>query len=89
MYVAQGLALLGVWYSWRRPVSWLLLSSAAIGMTAPGPLVINVGALYQMRHPFLMLVAMLAAQGRRTHVAPGPLRPRAPSAPRLFVTDAD
>jgi hypothetical protein len=63
MYVVEGLALVGLWRGRRRVAAWLLLSVAAMGMTALGLVVINVGTLFRLRYVFLMLLVVLAAGG--------------------------
>lgn len=63
IYFVEGLALAGLWAGRRRLAAWLLFSVAAAGMTALGLVVVNVGALYRLRYPFLVLLVVLAAGG--------------------------
>jgi hypothetical protein len=42
---------------------WFLFSVAAMGITALGLVVANVGTLYRLRYVFLMFLIILAAEG--------------------------
>jgi hypothetical protein len=56
-------ALAGLW-AWRGRLSaWLLALSCAVGMTALGLVMPNVGTLYRLRYAFWMLLVVLAAGG--------------------------
>lgn len=61
MYVVEALALVGLWRGRRQLPVWLLASVAAVGMTALGLVMVNVGALYRMRYAFLVLLIIVAA----------------------------
>jgi hypothetical protein len=61
MYAVEALALVGLWRGRGRLPVWLLASVAAVGVTALGLVVVNVGALYRMRYGFLALLIILAA----------------------------
>jgi hypothetical protein len=63
MYFVEGLALLGLWRGRRRISAWFLFSVAAMGMTALGLVVVNVGTLYRLRYVFLVFLIILAADG--------------------------
>ena len=63
MYVVEGLALLGLWRGRRQLSVWFLFLVAAMGITALGLVVVNVGTLYRLRYVFLTLLIILAAAG--------------------------
>ncbi|MCA1817296.1 MAG: hypothetical protein LC746_13055 [Acidobacteria bacterium] len=61
MYAVEALALVGLWRGRRRLPVWLLATVAAVGVTALGLVVVNVGALYRMRYVFVALLIIVAA----------------------------
>ena len=63
MYVVEGLALLGLWRGRRQLSVWFLFLVAAMGITALGLVVVNVGTLYRLRYVFLILLIIIAAEG--------------------------
>jgi hypothetical protein len=63
MYLCELLALAGILRAPRCLPAWLLLSVAALGVTALGLVLSNVGALYRVRYPFLMLFIILGVKG--------------------------
>jgi hypothetical protein len=62
-YLIEGLALVGLWYKRRELTVWLLLLTTAVGVTALGLIVLNIGSLYRVRYPFWMLLVVLGAGG--------------------------
>ena len=62
-YVIELLACVFVWRNRRRVEVWLLVLATAIGVTALGLVVVNVGTLYRMRYPFWILLAILGSGG--------------------------
>jgi len=63
MYAVECLAVVGLWKGRRQLSVWLLASIAAMGTIALGLAVVNVGTLYRLRYPFLILLIILAAGG--------------------------
>lgn len=61
MYAVEALAIVGLWRGRRRLGAWLLSAVAAVGMTALGLVVVNVGALYRLRYVFVVLLIVVAA----------------------------
>jgi hypothetical protein len=61
MYAVEALAIIGLWRGRRRLPVWLLSAVAAMGMTALGLVVVNVGALYRLRYVFVVLLIVVAA----------------------------
>jgi putative peptidoglycan lipid II flippase len=62
-YLIELLALAGLWYRRRELTVWLLALTAAVGATALGLIVLNIGSLYRVRYPFWMLLVVLGAGG--------------------------
>lgn len=79
MYLIELAACLTLW-RWRRRLEvWLLWLIAAMGMLGLGLVVVNIGTLYRLRYPFLMMLIIVASaslmelgtiknQTRRGHV---------------------
>ena len=63
MYAIEVLALLGLWSCRRRLPAWLLFMAAAIGVTALGMVVANIGTLYRIRYAFWILLVILGMEG--------------------------
>ncbi len=63
MYFVEVLAVVGLWSGRRKLAAWFLFAVAATAVTALGLVVNNVGALYRLRYPFLLLLITLAAGG--------------------------
>jgi hypothetical protein len=62
-YMIECLALVGLWRRWNQPGAWLLFLTSAIGVTALGLIVVNIGSLYRVRYPFWMMFVVLGAGG--------------------------
>ena len=62
-YVIECLALFGLWRGRRKLAAWFLFMFAALGALSLGIAVNNIGALYRMRYPFWVLLAILGAGG--------------------------
>jgi hypothetical protein len=67
MYCIEVLALIALWRARGRLAAWLLFASAAVGMTALGLVVVNVGTLYRLRYVYVTLLIVLAA-GALAHI---------------------
>lgn len=61
MYVVELLACLTLWRNRRRLSVWLLCSIAAIGMLGLGLVVVNIGTLYRLRYPLLIILIIVAS----------------------------
>jgi hypothetical protein len=61
LYLAAALACAGAWRARREPAAWLLLAFALANILALGLVVTNVGALFRLRYPFLILLLILCA----------------------------
>jgi len=60
-YVVELLAMVTLWRRRDELSVWLLFSVAAMGITALGLVVVNVGALYRLRYLYLILLIIPAA----------------------------
>jgi 4-amino-4-deoxy-L-arabinose transferase-like glycosyltransferase len=63
MYVIEALVVFGLWSKRRHLPAWLLFLTAAIGVTALGMVVANIGTLYRMRYAFWMLLIIIGMEG--------------------------
>jgi hypothetical protein len=63
MYIIELLAAFGLLRARQQVSAWLLLLGAAVGVTALGLVVANVGTLYRMRYSFWILLIILGASG--------------------------
>jgi hypothetical protein len=63
IYLCEALALVAVAVAPRRAPALLLLGVSAIGLTAMGLVVSNVGTLYRFRYTFWILLVILGATG--------------------------
>ena len=63
LYAFNLLALAGLFYRREQLSAWWLWLSAAIGFTAFGLVVVNVGALFRMRYVFCMLIIIVGSEG--------------------------
>lgn len=61
LYLAEILAVIGLWQRRRQLAVWLLTLGGAMSITALGLVVVNVGTLYRMRYAFFILLIILAA----------------------------
>jgi hypothetical protein len=62
-YILAILALVGAWHTRKRLSVWLLTTSAILGVTALGLIVVNIGSLYRLRYPFWILIVILGSGG--------------------------
>ncbi len=62
MYVIEALACLTLWRRRRQLSVWLLCLVAAMGMLGLGLVVVNIGTLYRLRYPFLILLIIVASE---------------------------
>jgi len=62
-YIAELLALFGLWRARSNLSAWFLLGSIMMGITALALAVINLGSLYRLRYVFLILMLILAVNG--------------------------
>jgi hypothetical protein len=62
-YILAVLALIGAWQRRKRLSVWLLTTSAILGVTALGLIVVNIGSLYRLRYPFWILIVILGSGG--------------------------
>jgi 4-amino-4-deoxy-L-arabinose transferase-like glycosyltransferase len=62
-YIAELLALFGLWRARSNLSAWLLAGSIIMGITALALGVINLGSLYRFRYVFLILMIILAVHG--------------------------
>ncbi len=62
-YAIECFALAGLWRARRELAAWLLFTILAIGVTALGLVVNNIGALYRLRYSFWILIVVLGAGG--------------------------
>jgi hypothetical protein len=63
IYLIEGLAVVGLWRGRRTFSVWFLWLVSAMGLSALGLVVLNIGALYRLRYVFLILLIVLAAEG--------------------------
>jgi hypothetical protein len=63
IYVIESLGLVGLWQQRRNLAACLLAMMIGVGAVALGLVVINIGAMYRLRYPFWVLMAILAAGG--------------------------
>ncbi|MGH9942585.1 MAG: glycosyltransferase family 39 protein [Pyrinomonadaceae bacterium] len=63
LYLFNLLALAGLCYRREQLSVWWLWLSAAIGFTALGLVVVNIGALFRMRYVFCMLLVIVGSEG--------------------------
>ncbi len=68
-YILSTFALIGVWQRRTRLSVWLLASTAILGTTALGLIVVNIGSLYRLRYPFWILIVILGSGGAAHVVA--------------------
>jgi len=54
VYIIVFLALLCALFERRRWPVWLLLAMVAVGVTALGLVVVNIGTIYRMRYGFVI-----------------------------------
>jgi hypothetical protein len=66
LYFVEALACVGLWRARREPAAWLMLLFALGNMLAIGLVVTNVGAVFRLRYPFVMLVLILCVGGVRS-----------------------
>jgi hypothetical protein len=78
-YAIEFLALAGLWRARKELAAWLLFAFAALGVTALGLVVNNIGALYRLRYSFWILIVVLGAGGlthlwrrKSSHAVPQP-----------------
>ena len=62
-YLIELAALFGIWLGRARLTTWLLALSVAVGVTALGLAMPNIGTLYRLRYAFWMMLVVLAAGG--------------------------
>jgi len=62
MYGIECFAVLGLWRGRRLLSVWFLFLLTMMGMLALGLVVVNIGTLYRLRYPFLILLMILAAR---------------------------
>ena len=62
-YIAELLALFGLWRARSNLSAWLLAGSIMMGITALALAVINLGSLYRLRYVFLIQLLILAVNG--------------------------
>ncbi|HKO41870.1 MAG TPA: hypothetical protein VJU84_01165 [Pyrinomonadaceae bacterium] len=62
-YLIELAALLGLWFGRGRLTTWMLTLSVAVGITALGLAMPNIGTLYRLRYAFWMMLVVLAAGG--------------------------
>lgn len=62
-YVLELLALIGLWKSRDRLMSWFTVCIFALGVVGLGLIVANIGSLYRFRYPFVMLLVPLGVFG--------------------------
>lgn len=65
MYLAEVLAVIGLWSGRRRLAVWFLSLVVVMGAVSLGLVVVNIGALYRMRYVFVFLLIVLASEGAR------------------------
>lgn len=79
-YLIELAALAGLWLRRERLSAWFYALSCAVGATALGLVMPNVGTLYRMRYPFWMLLVVLAAGGASRFVESARARERSEAA---------
>lgn len=62
-YFIELAAVLALWLGRTRLTTWMLALSVAIGVTALGLAMPNIGTLYRLRYAFWMMLVVLAAGG--------------------------
>ena len=62
MYVIEVLACLTLWRRRRQLSVWLLCLIAGMGMVGLGLVVVNLGTIYRIRYPFLILLTIVASE---------------------------
>jgi hypothetical protein len=62
-YLFELMAVIGLWLRRDQISAWLLWVIAALGLTALGLVVTNLGTLYRMRYAFWMLLIIIGADG--------------------------
>ena len=62
-YVLELLALVGLWNSRDKLVSWFIAAILALGAIGLGLIVANIGSLYRFRYPFWILLVPLGIFG--------------------------
>jgi len=62
MYLIELGACLTLWRQRRRLPVWLLCLIPAMGMLGLGLVVVNMGTLYRLRYPFLILLVIVASE---------------------------
>ena len=62
-YIAELLALFGLWRARANLSAWFLASSIFMGISALALAVVNLGTLYRFRYAFLILLLVLAVKG--------------------------
>ena len=62
-YIIEAAALVGLWFGRGRLSTWMLMLSVAVGVTALGLAMPNIGTMYRLRYAFWMMLVVLAAGG--------------------------
>jgi len=66
IYLIEFLAVVGLWSARRRLAVWFLLLFALMGIGSLAIVTSNLGALYRLRYPFLLMVFVIGAGGAVT-----------------------
>jgi hypothetical protein len=66
IYLIECLAVVGLWSARRRLPVWFLLMFALMGIGSLAIVTLNLGALYRLRYPFLLIVLVIGAGGAVT-----------------------
>jgi hypothetical protein len=66
IYLLECLAVVGLWRARRRLAVWFLLMFALMGIGSLAIVTSNLGALYRLRYPFLLMVLVIGAGGAVT-----------------------
>ena len=62
-YLIELAGLFGLWFGRGRSSTWMLMLSVAVGVTALGLAMPNIGTMYRLRYAFWMMLVVLAAGG--------------------------
>jgi hypothetical protein len=66
IYLIEFLAVVGLWIARRRLAVWFLLTFALMGIGSLAIVTSNLGALYRLRYPFLLMIFVIGAGGAVT-----------------------
>ena len=66
VYLIELLAVVGLWNARRRFAVWFLLMFALMGIGSLAIVTSNLGALFRLRYPFLLMVFVIGAGGAVT-----------------------